>query len=224
MDKKEVKAAEVVVEAFIASSPTPLLRRLAMFQREDIQILKSKQAHGYMYAPLDNICEAIAPYMEKYGIGYIHTITFDKEDKKHYLKTILFNEFDTKDTMECITRIDEDVELVKQNKFMVMGSAITYFRRYHLVTLLGLTTDEDTDAGGAKPGQEKVGRSVEAAGLKEGETNYISIFANLINKKKTEVQVRQSFEIHKKNMTPEVAVEVEALIVRTFNKGIDGSK
>lgn len=213
--KPEVKATEEM----------SLLRRLAMFQREDIEIPKSKKAHGYSYAPLDIICTAISPYMEKHGIGYSHTM-YLKDDNNHYLRTIIFNEFDDEDFRECETRIDENVELVKQNKFMVMGSAVTYFRRYHLVTLLGLTTDEDTDAGGALPNQEKpAGRSVEAAGLKEGETNYVTIFTNLISKKKTEVQVRQSFEIHKKNMNPEVLAEIEKLIVESFKPVVeDGSK
>ena len=34
------------------------------------------------------------------------------------------------------------------NAFQVYGSAITYFRRYALSSLLGIITDKDTDAGG----------------------------------------------------------------------------
>jgi hypothetical protein len=34
------------------------------------------------------------------------------------------------------------------NDFQVLGSAITYLRRYALSSALGLVTDKDTDAGG----------------------------------------------------------------------------
>ena len=34
------------------------------------------------------------------------------------------------------------------NTFQVMGSAITYYRRYTLSTMLGLVTDKDADASG----------------------------------------------------------------------------
>jgi hypothetical protein len=34
------------------------------------------------------------------------------------------------------------------NDFQVMGSAITYVRRYAISSMLGLVTDKDTDASG----------------------------------------------------------------------------
>ena len=34
------------------------------------------------------------------------------------------------------------------NEFQVLGSAITYLRRYSLSSMLGLVTDKDTDASG----------------------------------------------------------------------------
>lgn len=34
------------------------------------------------------------------------------------------------------------------NDFQVLGSAITYIRRYAISSMLGLVTDKDTDAGG----------------------------------------------------------------------------
>ena len=34
------------------------------------------------------------------------------------------------------------------NEFQVLGSAITYLRRYALSSMLGLVTDKDTDASG----------------------------------------------------------------------------
>jgi ERF superfamily. len=41
------------------------------------------------------------------------------------------------------------------NDFQVLGSAITYLRRYALSSALGLVTDKDTDAGGEQVKTEK---------------------------------------------------------------------
>ena len=51
-----------------------------------------------------------------------------------------------------------NVQLKGMNDFQVMGSAITYLRRYSLSSVLGLVTDKDTDAGGeqlSKPKDER---------------------------------------------------------------------
>ena len=41
------------------------------------------------------------------------------------------------------------------NEFQVYGSAITYFRRYAISSLLGIVTDKDTDAGGEQVNSKK---------------------------------------------------------------------
>ena len=40
------------------------------------------------------------------------------------------------------------------NDFQVLGSAITYVRRYSLSTILGLVTDKDTDGSGDQEGKK----------------------------------------------------------------------
>ena len=40
------------------------------------------------------------------------------------------------------------------NEFQVLGSAITYIRRYALSSMLGLVTDKDTDAATPKEGRK----------------------------------------------------------------------
>lgn len=194
-----------------------LRQRIAAFQVDEVEISKSKKAHGYKYAPLDVILTAINPLLIKHGIGYVHTTGYDREIGKHFLQTVFYSKDDTADCETSITYINESVKLPGQNEFMVLGSAITYFRRYHVVTMLALTTDEDTDAGGAIPSAGKsVGRSVEAAGMKEGEVNYVSIFKNLIDKKKTQDQVEKTFEMHKPKMAESVQAEIKSLIKEAY--------
>ena len=44
--------------------------------------------------------------------------------------------------------IPQEVDLKGMNDFQVLGSAITYLRRYAISSILGLVTDKDTDAQG----------------------------------------------------------------------------
>ena len=46
--------------------------------------------------------------------------------------------------------IPENVSLKGMNEYQVLGSAITYIRRYALSSLLGIVTDKDTDAATPK--------------------------------------------------------------------------
>lgn len=41
------------------------------------------------------------------------------------------------------------------NDFQVLGSAITYLRRYAISAILGLVTDKDTDASGEQVEKKK---------------------------------------------------------------------
>ena len=50
--------------------------------------------------------------------------------------------------IESTTPIPQDVQLKGMNDFQVLGSAITYIRRYALSSILGIVTDKDTDASG----------------------------------------------------------------------------
>jgi hypothetical protein len=210
-----------------------LRQRLMNFQLDEVEIHKSKAAYGYSYAPLDVILPLIKPYLKKHGIGFVHNTHLENatvmgvSSQYQFLTTTFYSMDDTKDQISCTTRINDQVQLAKMNEFMVMGSAITYFRRYHIVTILGLTTDEDTDAGGAQPQQtpptsktdhkKTPGRSVESAPVTEDTVDYAAIFDN-ITKNKTEKQSRDMFEMYKKKMSPEVLKKVTKIIDDKFKK------
>ena len=51
-------------------------------------------------------------------------------------------------------QIDLNVQLAKMNVFQVLGSGISYFRRYQILAALGLA-QEDDDGGGAKQQEVK---------------------------------------------------------------------
>lgn len=118
-----------------------LFKALADFQQEVPVIHKGTAGYGYSYADLPAIFEVINPLLKKHGLGFMQPIMGDT------LKTIVFH-IESGETIESLTEIPKNVQLKGMNDFQVLGSAITYIRRYALSSLLGLVTDKDTDAGG----------------------------------------------------------------------------
>jgi hypothetical protein len=118
-----------------------LFKNLAAFQQEVPVIHKGTQGYGYSYANLSTIFEVINPLLKKNGLGFTQLVG------ENNIKTIIFD-VNSGETIETITNIPDNVDLKGMNKFQVLGSAITYIRRYALSSALGLITDKDTDASG----------------------------------------------------------------------------
>lgn len=118
-----------------------LFKSLAEFQQEVPTIHKATQGYGYTYADLPKIFEVINPLLKKHGLGFTQLIHGTD------LITIIFH-VESGETLESKTSVPQNVSLKGMNDFQVLGSAITYLRRYALSSALGLVTDKDTDAGG----------------------------------------------------------------------------
>jgi hypothetical protein len=125
-----------------------LFKSLASFQQEVPTIHKSTQGYGYTYADLPKIFETINPLMKKHGLGFTQLINGTD------LVTVLFH-CETGESIESKTEIPQGVQLKGMNDFQVLGSAITYLRRYSLSSILGLVTDKDTDASGDQEAPKK---------------------------------------------------------------------
>jgi len=118
-----------------------LFKALSDFQQECPSILKETQGYGYVFADLPHITKVINPILKKHGLGYSQPIEGDT------LKTILIH-FESGEMIESIANIPQNVSLKGMNDFQVLGSAITYLRRYALSSMLGIVTDKDLDAAG----------------------------------------------------------------------------
>ena len=188
-----------------------LWQKMSAIQGENLDIAKDKQAHGYKYATLDKIMEALNPLLFKNKVLVYHQTGYDKEEKKTFLRTIIRDIDVPVDTIESYTLIDDKITLPGQNAFMVAGSAITYFRRYHVTSMFGLTTEEDSDAGGAKGTAAKSGKSVEAAGV-EKEVDFVAIFQNMIAKGKSKELVQKQLENYRIKMNETQLVGIAKLI------------
>lgn len=122
-----------------------ILKSLAGFQSEVPIIFKDTEGYGYTYADMPQISVIIQPLLTKYSLCYTQTMSV--LDGKNILNTILYHS-DSGESISSSMIIDESVELAKMNKYQVLGSAITYYRRYSLSAILGLITDKDNDAQG----------------------------------------------------------------------------
>lgn len=118
-----------------------IYKALASFQQEVPVIHKDTQGFNYSYADLPTIFEVINPLLKKHGLGFTQLVNGTN------IKTVLFH-VESGETLESETAIPQGVQMNKMNDFQVLGSAITYIRRYALSAMLGLVTDKDTDASG----------------------------------------------------------------------------
>lgn len=105
---------------------------------------KATKGFKFKYTNLSDIEKGLLPLLKEHKIGYHHSI--DIQDGKNVLVTTIFD-LDNADNFEVHRLlIPSEVKLAGMNDYQSLGSALTYFRRYHLVTAFGIITDEDVDA------------------------------------------------------------------------------
>ena len=124
-----------------------LFKAIADFQQEVQVIHKSTQGYGYTYAELSTILEKINPLLKKHKLGFTQLLNGNS------LQTIIFHH-ESGEHLDSNCNIPQGVQLKGMNDFQVLGSAITYIRRYALSAALGLVTDKDTDASGEQEKKE----------------------------------------------------------------------
>lgn len=118
-----------------------LYKALAAFQQEVPNIYKNAKGYNYKFADLGEINDIIKPLLAKHGLGYAQPLDGTG------VKTIIFH-VESGESIESTVEVPQGVKLNGMNDFQVLGSAITYLRRYSLSSMLGLITDEDADAAG----------------------------------------------------------------------------
>jgi hypothetical protein len=158
-----------------------LFKALADFQQEVPVIHRATQGYGYTYADLPKIFEVINPLLKKHGLGFTQLIYGDK------IATCLFH-IESGESIESKIDIPQGVILKGMNEFQVLGSAITYLRRYSLSSMLGLVTDKDTDASGEQVKSEPKKPSIDNKRFEEA-------LVAIENGKYTIAQLKAGFEL-----------------------------
>lgn len=131
-----------------SESINKLIEALCGFQGELVAMPKSCEGYGYKYTDLDTIATTIRPILAKYGLGYMQPI--ETVDGRTVMKTRVFHK-----TGEFIETdlVLAAVAVSGTNAVQQLGAGITYMRRYSLCSLLGITSEEDTD--GVEKTQER---------------------------------------------------------------------
>lgn len=121
--------------AFQASAPTINKGRTALIPT------KSGGSYSYKYADLSDIWESIRPALKDNGLAVTQSLTGGSGGFMGITTTVWH---------KSGQHIADTVEMAIQGRSpQEVGSQVTYFKRYALSALLGLSTEEDDDGAAA---------------------------------------------------------------------------
>jgi len=189
-----------------------LFKALANFQQEVPVIHKDTQGYGYTYADLPKVFEVINPLLKKHGLGFSQLL------QGQSIQTILFH-IESGETLESSTDIPQNVSLKGMNEYQVLGSAITYLRRYSISSILGIVTDKDTDAGGEQKPKTETNQATSKEELPwlnvfEKDKNFTREWNRLIAKK----QSGEPIEVKELRKFYKISKDVEGKINDLINQ------
>lgn len=158
-----------------------LFKALADFQNEVPIIHKDTKSFSYTYADLPEIIRVITPYLKKHNLGFTQLL------QDNQLKTIIFHT-ESGELLESSANIPTDT-LKGMNQFQILGSAITYLRRYALSSALGLVTDKDLDASSVEDKLSRIDNLTDLGNLyKSFSTDDQKKYSKIVASRKTELE------------------------------------
>jgi len=106
------------------------------------------------YATLDDIIDAVRNPLAAHGLSFLQML--DTDGQGPALTTMLLHE--SGQWLAGSTPIDAMDSNRGTNDMQAFGATLTYLKRYALAAMLGVSSDEDTDAEGAKTSKRTTGR------------------------------------------------------------------
>ena len=144
MNKTQIERAR---RGTAAPDMSQLYAALAKAQGEFPSIPKTKQGHGYKYAPLEAVQKAVRPVLAAHGLCFFQHI------RGHDMITVIAHEsgaiMETAFPMRAVAN-------KSMNPMQALGAVSTYAARYGLCLALGISADEDTDCGDSVKGVARV--------------------------------------------------------------------
>ena len=102
---------------------------------------KDKQGYGYKYTDFDTVIKTVKPILKKNKLGFCQLLQ-TTENGKSGITTILFHE--SGESVQAWFELPA-VVVGKANNAQNVGASISYIKRYALCSILGCSSDEDTD-------------------------------------------------------------------------------
>lgn len=136
-----------------SESIAKLAGALAKAQSEFPVIGKDSSGYNYKYASLDKVIDAVRPVLTKNELSFVQMPGTSEHIDQISLTSMLIHS--SGEYLEETMTIPVP-QVGKANAAQCYGAGLTYARRYSLEGMLGITSQEDTDATG-KAGQSKNG-------------------------------------------------------------------
>lgn len=127
-------------------SEVKIISALIKIQSEVTNIAKDTQGFGYKYAKLDSVLDMLRPIFNKHGVLIWQDVS-SEDGEMVRITTSFIHESGEKKEQVLSYPIPS---LAKMNSMQNLGSAISYLRRYCLMTMIGIagTEDDDGKSGG----------------------------------------------------------------------------
>lgn len=138
--------------------------KLFELKKKDIAIKRDTKAFNYKYATLDQIQEQLGQYLEELNLVVIHrtedekviTEIFDIEDSSSVKSVISIWTITT--IKEFVDKSGASIRETTSQDPQAVGSIITYYRRYNLLQLLDLKTEDDDGAKASPRAQSNMAK------------------------------------------------------------------
>lgn len=133
-----------------------LFERLLAAQEKIGKISNDKENPFFKskYADINIIIDMVKPILNEERILFLQPLS--EVDGKPAITTILRHGVESIEYTTVFPELPKPAEGKKSNPFQEMGSAITYYRRYALISILGLeSTDDDANSAPTTPHKEE---------------------------------------------------------------------
>lgn len=199
----------------LSEQTNELFKAFAAFQGELDNASKGKQGHGYKYADLAECINTAKPFLAKHGLGVSQMLGMSPNGKQTMITMM------THSSGQYMSSEFEMVDAVLaggsgKNPAQVLGSAITYQRRYAYAAIIGLAQEDDDAASLTRKQENKqrasfnpdeclasftsVASSANAAMLK---TLFGQCWKDLSAHKEHQAKAKEVYDLRTQELTPQ---------------------
>lgn len=138
-----------------------VLQLIAQLDKTAVQ--KNAKGHNYTYADLEEVTNSLTKLLDGTGLSYAQLPSTQTTEHGFFVvvSTRVFHEDEDPVSVEMSLPLDP----ASRNLAHALGSAVTYLRRYSLVTIFGLLpSDDDAMAVASSPRQSDNGSQASKTG------------------------------------------------------------